>query len=295
LRKEQWYSRLVKLSVDLRRCLPHHEPALLPQWAERDEAGLPVSCLMVEKSCYYVHEQRLTAAGTVEAMAQAAAVHQAMSGQQDAPVAPGVLIGFDQVEVRHLPEVGDRVRISCEVERLVGPALWVNSRLYAGDLLAALGTVKIYLPTIDQSQAVAGAEERGGERGVWRSACISHDIESCTLESVVDGEEVRALCRYRSDMGILEGHFPGNPLVPGVYCVELSLRLLTHLGVTAALPCRMSRAKLARPIKPGMAFSIALNSERIDGERIRAVSVLREEADAQNELARLWFEVATPR
>jgi 3-hydroxymyristoyl/3-hydroxydecanoyl-(acyl carrier protein) dehydratase len=245
---------------------------------------------VVEESCYYVHEQRLTAAGTVEALAQAAAVHQAVSGDQDAPAAPGILIGFDRVEIRKLPEVGEKVCISCEVERCVGPALWVSSKLYASDQLAAHGTVKIFLTTLDQSQVSEGSDRRG-ESGVRGSSSIAHDIDSCSLQREVDGDEVRARCRYRSDMGIFEGHFPGNPLVPGVYCVELSLRLLASVGVPTALPYRISRAKLSRPIKPGMVFNLTLNSERIDGDRIRAVSILREEAPGRNEVARLRLEV----
>jgi 3-hydroxymyristoyl/3-hydroxydecanoyl-(acyl carrier protein) dehydratase len=137
---------------------------------------------------------------------------------------------------------------------------------------------------------------RGGDdEGQSASSTVMQDIVSCMLETDVDGEVVRARCRYRSDMGILAGHFPGSPLVPGVYSVELSLKLLADSGINVALPVRVSRAKLSRPIKPGMVFTVALNCERTDDQGISASCVLRDVSPGQHELARLRIGAATPR
>jgi 3-hydroxymyristoyl/3-hydroxydecanoyl-(acyl carrier protein) dehydratase len=118
-----------------------------------------------------------------------------------------------------------------------------------------------------------------------------HDIDGCIVEKVVDGEELRARCRYRKDMGILEGHFPSNPLIPGVYAVELCLQLLSDAGLPVTFPLHVTKAKLSRPIKPDMTFSAAVRYQRIDGAQIRASSVLSEESPEKRELARLRLEI----
>lgn len=66
----------------------------------------------------------------------------------------------------------------------------------------------------------------------------------------------------------LEGHFPGNPIVPGVVILDEVLQAarqwLGHLRLK-----RVESVKFTSPLKPGRAFSIKLHREdpsRIDFE-----------------------------
>ena len=53
----------------------------------------------------------------------------------------------------------------------------------------------------------------------------------------------------------LDGHFPGNPLVPGVVLLDEALaRVGAALGMGA--PVRLASAKFLAPVRPGQAVAV---------------------------------------
>lgn len=66
------------------------------------------------------------------------------------------------------------------------------------------------------------------------------------------------------DHPAMAGHFPGNPIVPGVVILEEVARAAGSLGHRSRL-ARIETAKFRAPLPPGVAFVIRL----ADGERGR--------------------------
>ena len=61
---------------------------------------------------------------------------------------------------------------------------------------------------------------------------------------------------FPSDHPAADGHFPGNPIIPGAVLLSETLRLIeAHLGVSI-LPCRIRRAKFPHPARPGDRIAI---------------------------------------
>ena len=54
------------------------------------------------------------------------------------------------------------------------------------------------------------------------------------------------------DLHVFAGHFPGNPIVPAVYTLELALRCAQSKTGTQGTLRRIDRAKFNRPVVPGM-------------------------------------------
>lgn len=54
-----------------------------------------------------------------------------------------------------------------------------------------------------------------------------------------------------SDDACLDGHFPGNPLVPGVVVLDLAARALEKARTGPVEIAGVSQAKFASPLRPG--------------------------------------------
>lgn len=64
-----------------------------------------------------------------------------------------------------------------------------------------------------------------------------------------------------------EGHFPGNPIIPGAVLLAEALHAIgTHLGV-ALQPCRLRSAKFPNPVRPGARLAIEYSGDARRGVR----------------------------
>ncbi len=58
-------------------------------------------------------------------------------------------------------------------------------------------------------------------------------------------------CHFPGDLRAAEGHFPGNPIVPGALLLSEALQAIAaSLGTTLA-PCHVRTAKFFHPARPG--------------------------------------------
>ena len=57
--------------------------------------------------------------------------------------------------------------------------------------------------------------------------------------------------RFPADHPAAQGHFPGNPIIPGAVLLSETLWAIeARLGVSLS-PCLVKSAKFARPVRPG--------------------------------------------
>ena len=65
-------------------------------------------------------------------------------------------------------------------------------------------------------------------------------------------------CSFSRDLPAAEGHFPGNPIVPGAVVLSETLKAIAHhLGI-ALSPCEIKAAKFLHPARPGDRLRIEL-------------------------------------
>lgn len=106
-------------------------------------------------------------------------------------------------------------------------------------------------------------------------ALIPHRDPFLLLDEVLSlepGSKVVATKLVRADEWYLSGHFPGNPIMPGVLVVEA----LAQAGVVAVLSEEENRGKLVlfggiddlrfkRVVRPGDALELTCELERVRG------------------------------
>lgn len=62
-----------------------------------------------------------------------------------------------------------------------------------------------------------------------------------------------------ADHPAAQGHFPGNPIIPGAVLLSETLRAIEgQLGASLS-PCRIRRAKFPHPARPGDELDIAFS------------------------------------
>lgn len=123
----------------------------------------------------------------------------------------------------------------------------------------------------------------------WIEGVIPHRPPFRLVDEIVELEPgVRALGRWtiRGDEAFLAGHFPGNPIVPGVLMVESLAQVaavcaLTHpdhtgkFGVFAGI----DDVRFTRIVRPGDVLDLEIEVDRLRGRlgRVRAVARVGEE------------------
>ena len=104
--------------------------------------------------------------------------------------------------------------------------------------------------------------------------CIPHRYPFLLIDRIVEavpGERIVAIKNVSIGDPMLQGHFPGNPVVPGVLIVEgmaQAAAVLGHLsyekGLNSCLLTEVSQARFRRPVIPGdvMRFDITVVKRR---------------------------------
>jgi len=81
--------------------------------------------------------------------------------------------------------------------------------------------------------------------------------------------EQRRDCVVPADHPCLAGHFPGNPIVPGVLLLDCVLAAVE--GAAGRRLAGIPNLKFLHPLRPGVSFSIVW-TEHADGLRFRCES-----------------------
>jgi 3-hydroxyacyl-[acyl-carrier-protein] dehydratase len=105
--------------------------------------------------------------------------------------------------------------------------------------------------------------------------CLPHRYPLLLVDRILEYEPKKRVLGYKNvsaNEPFSQGHFPGNPLLPGVYMIEAMAQLS---GIAVLLPGEFSRkvpylvgidkAKFRRPVIPGDQLMMEANLLRVRG------------------------------
>ncbi len=96
---------------------------------------------------------------------------------------------------------------------------------------------------------------------------MQSSIQVAQLSGPHTAADGRSVCEYRfaADDPVFAGHFPGNPILPGVFQLELT-RLMAQSVLQCPLSVReISKAKFRLPISPLETIRVELKLAEKDG------------------------------
>jgi len=91
-------------------------------------------------------------------------------------------------------------------------------------------------------------------------------VEGCLLELEGTAEAFVARFRFPADLPVFEGHFPGHPIVPGVYLIESVRVVAEKFGGRPLRIARVGDAKITSITRPDAVVEF---TGSIDGSRCR--------------------------
>ena len=109
--------------------------------------------------------------------------------------------------------------------------------------------------------AVGVADEEVLQRVPHRPPFLFVDrVLSCT------SDHLRAARTFRPDEAFFAGHFPGNPIVPGVLLIEamaqgMAFLVMQRPGAQSAYLVGVDNARFRRPVRPGDTVLLTLKLE----------------------------------
>ncbi len=108
---------------------------------------------------------------------------------------------------------------------------------------------------------------------------VREAMESGVLDSASD--EVSARFVFGPDLPLFGGHFPGDPVLPGVLQIEMVRAALDASTGSRHRIVRVRSAKFKRKVEPGEAIDVALASRYEAGEvRVKATLSVGDEVAA---------------
>lgn len=112
---------------------------------------------------------------------------------------------------------------------------------------------------------------------------LAADVRNAVVQSEVaaDGRSCRVVFRFDEGLDLFKGHFPGNPLVPGILQIEMAhYAAQTALGATCVVK-EISKAKFIAPLYPGESATAEVRLVA-DGERFRADANVSVDGEARS-------------
>jgi 3-hydroxyacyl-[acyl-carrier-protein] dehydratase len=80
---------------------------------------------------------------------------------------------------------------------------------------------------------------------------LRDDVRNALEHEERDGDLVRARFRFSPELPVFAGHFPGAPIVPGVYMIEAARYLGERACGTALRIAAIEEAKFTASVRPG--------------------------------------------
>ena len=132
---------------------------------------------------------------------------------------------------------------------------------------------------------------------------LPHRAPLLLLDEVIELAENRVVATrvFKEDEEFFKGHFPGEPIVPGVYLVEAMAQAMAYGELYKKGPHRMlltgvNKAKFRVPVLPGqkVTFVLELFAPKMNMYRAKGQALVGDKKVAEAELSGIFQNIDHP-
>lgn len=201
----------------------------------------------------------------VECLAQLTAASEGFNARTlgDGVIRSGYLAGINDFSIQGRAGIGDTLQLKMRKLLEMNNVVVAEGDVHAGGERLASGKLKFF---IAESAAVAPATATveyvaaGSAVHAARGVMFGHILDNLTMVDISKeaGTATGAFC-FQNNFPGFDGHFPGNPILPGIVMVAMSKAVSEAVCGASLLLSGLSYAKFTKLVLPGEAIKVAVS------------------------------------
>ncbi|MGE5528347.1 MAG: hypothetical protein ACM3X6_04295 [Patescibacteria group bacterium] len=264
--------------------LPCPVLALIPQQGKmgfdqlllKTENDAGESQVVIQKDNFFLDDRgQLSNTALIEYVNQ---LNAAVSGYNDRhhgkPAKKGLFVGLQDAEFLRPVHVGDTLKIEAVKQEEVAQVNFVQGVIYRGAVKIAQVMTKLY-EAKDPSEfdAIANParilKSRTKGKRAQAPAYIDSNLQRLLFEhswGIAPAESTISLCfSLPEESAVFDGHFPGNPILPGVILLEIGMLAMGLIVKKTVRLQSIKKMKISSVVVPEQTVSVTAGIERLDG------------------------------
>jgi len=233
-----------------------------------------------ESNLFVTKNQQLDPIVFIELLAQTAAAHSGYKAKYENGAEKfGFLVGVKDLKIMGTAETGQQLTLKIHRDFQMENVSFLNGKVFTKKELLAEGILKLWeMPAIDMEVTAAQVpasldnpepfwDFNKQQRTLIEASLLNRQIiQHCTgFEPDAESGIVESAFCYQQNFIGFDGHFPANPILPGVLMLKTGL-LLAELANAQKFRLRnIHTAKFAKTVLPGetIHYSMSLNENKI--------------------------------
>ncbi len=266
-----------KLPVAATELIPHRGRMLLIEaLTDYSEETGSARAAVDAAHLFLTQNGELNSVALTELIAQTAAAHSGYKAlSADGTPMSGFLVGVKDLRFLDSVHQGDRLTIRIHRDFQMEQVTFLSGKVLRGATLLAEGVLKLY--EMPEAEAQTREERRPTEkilpftgwnnkqRELAETSEINREILRYCSRFQRNGNEVSAEFAFGESFAGFNGHFPGNPIVPGVMLLKTGQLVAELAAEEHKKLCAVQTAKFAKTILPGetVRCSLQINETKV--------------------------------
>jgi len=240
------------VATDIKQLIPQREPMLMTDRMEEAQDDTATTSFAIRTGNIFVSRGgELDEVALIENMAQSASALAGLKALSNGATEPPVgYIG----EVKNFrcisrPHIGDELHTHIRMGMTVGGVTIVDCTIINGNQTIATAQLKIFIPDGEQDRRMANTALPTPH---GRPATVEELAESYFLVNSSETSDGHALFRLtlKPNCAVYGGHFPNNPVCPGVCNILMLKHLAQNLAERELHFCEIRQCRLTAVATP---------------------------------------------